>query len=164
MSELPPDRTSKLSRTSRNVLKEGRSSSALRFAWPAPPYWEFVEADGKPQAEDCLLSFKDGEKATGALLDFSPDSETLKFRQAKTRNSVTIAFADLQGAHLLRPVKLLRQSVSLEAQQVFAASDRQSFSVQLASGSTLEGETVGHVHALCGLFLYLPEPDRKSVV
>ena len=165
MSELPPDRTSKLSRTHRNLLRDGRpgSTSALRFAWPAPPYWEFVDAEDNAQPEECLLSFKDGEKATGALLDFSPDSETLKFRQAKARSAVTIAFADLQGAHLLRPVKLRRQSVSLEAEQVFAASDRQSFAVQLASGATLEGETVGHVHALCGLFLYLPEADGSVI-
>ena len=143
------------------MLRDGRpgSTSALPFAWPAPPYWEFVDPEDKTQSEDCLLSFKDGEKATGALLDFSPDTETLKFRQTKARNAVTIAFADLQGAHLLRPVKLRRQSVSLEAGQIFGASDRQSFSVQLASGATLEGETVGHVHALCGLFLYLPEAD-----
>ena len=159
-----PDRTSKLSRTHRGLFATGRSTTALRFPWPAPPYWEFAEDPGeRPQNEECLLSFKDGEKATGLLLDFVPDAETLKFRQAKARGTVTIAFADLQGVHLLRPVKMQRQTVSLGGEQVFDASDRQSFNVQLASGSNLEGETVGHVHALCGLFLYLPEPDGTVI-
>ncbi|MGQ0546951.1 MAG: GspE/PulE family protein [Betaproteobacteria bacterium] len=158
-----PDRTTKLSRTHRGLFGPGRQSSALRFAWPAPPYWEFAADPERPQTEECLLSFKDGEKATGTLLDFLPDAETLKFRQAKARGSVTVAFADLQGVHLLRPVKMHRQLVSLDATQMFDASDRQPFSVQLASGANLEGETVGHVHALCGLFLYLPEADGTAI-
>ena len=163
MSDLPPDRTSKLSRTHRGLFPSGRAT-AQRFPWPAPPYWEYTEeAAERPPAEECLLSFKDGEKATGLLLDFLPDAETLKFRQAKARGSVTVSFADLQGVHLLRPVKMHRQLVSLDAAQMFDASDRQSFSVQLASGASLEGETVGHVHALCGLFLYLPEADGSVI-
>ena len=163
MSELPPDRTTKLSRTQRNVFATARGGTALRFAWPAPPYWEFEEAAERPAAEECLLSFLDGEKASGALLDFVPDVEALKFRPSKGRGQLTAAFADLQGVHLLRPVRLRRQTVSLAAEQVFEASDRQPFSIQLASGATLEGETVGHVHALCGLFLYLPEPDGSVI-
>ena len=163
MSDLPPDRTSKLSRTHRGLFASGRAA-AQRFPWPAPPYWEYTEeAAERPPAEECLLSFKDGEKATGLLLDFLPDAETLKFRQAKARGSVTVSFADLQGVHLLRPVRMHRQLVSLDATQMFDASDRQSFSVQLASGASLEGETVGHVHALCGLFLYLPEADGSVI-
>ena len=163
MSDLPPDRTTKLSRTHQGLFATGRAP-AQRFPWPAPPYWEFAEDPAeRPQHEECLLSFKDGEKATGALLELLPDAETLKFRQAKGRGAVTVAFADLQGVHLLRPVKMHRQLVSLEATEIFAPSDRQSFSVELASGATLEGETVGHVHALCGLFLYLPEADGTVI-
>ena len=158
MSDQPPDRTSKLSRTQREAFAARRTPTALRFSWPAPPYWEFADSGDRPDAEQCLLLFKDGEKAGGLLLDFQPDAELLKFQQAKSRGAVTIAFAALHGVHLLRPVTLRRQTVSLAGEQVFAASDRQSFSVQFASGTSLEGETVGHVHALCGLFLYLPEP------
>jgi len=165
LSELPPDRTTRLTRTQRmSAYAAARSAAEPRFPWPAPPYWEFAEAAReRPPSEECLLVFKDAEKATGLLLDFVPDAETLKFRQAKARGAVTIAFADLQGVHLLRPVKMQRQAVSLGGEPVFAASDRQPFSVQLASGANLEGETVGHVHALCGLFLYLPEPDGTVI-
>jgi type II secretory ATPase GspE/PulE/Tfp pilus assembly ATPase PilB-like protein len=163
VSDLPPDRTSRLSRTQGGLFASSRAG-APRFPWPAPPYWEFAEKPSeRPPAEECLLSFKDGEKASGLLLDFLPDAETLKFRQAKARGSVTVSFADLQGVHLLRPVKMHRQLVSLDATQMFDASDRQSFSVQLASGASFEGETVGHVHALCGLFLYLPEADASVI-
>jgi type II secretory ATPase GspE/PulE/Tfp pilus assembly ATPase PilB-like protein len=163
LSDLPPDRTTKLSRTHRGLFATGRAP-APRFPWPAPPYWEFAEEPAeRPQNEECLLSFKDGEKATGALLEFLPEAETLKFGQAKGRGTVTVSFADLQGVHLLRPVKMHRQLVSLETAEVFAPPDRQSFSVELASGATLEGDTVGHVHALCGLFLYLPEADGTVI-
>jgi type II secretory ATPase GspE/PulE/Tfp pilus assembly ATPase PilB-like protein len=159
-----PDRTTKLSRTHRGLFEKARAEQALRFPWPAPPYWEFGD-DGPEgtQTEECLLSFKDGEKVTGLLLDFQPDAETLKFRQPKARGAVTVAFADLQGVHLLRPVKMHRQRVSIDAAQVFTPSDRQPFSVQLASGANFEGETVGHVHALCGLFLYLPDGEGTVI-
>ena len=163
MSDLPPDRTTRLSRTQRNVLVESRAVAPLRFSWPAPPYWELAEPGERPAAEECLLSFLDGEKATGTLIDFVPDVEALKFRPATARSNLTVAFSDLQGVHLLRPVRLRRQAVSFAAEQIFEASDRQPFSVQLASGLSLEGETVGHVDALCGLFLYLPEPDGSVI-
>ena len=165
MSDAPPDRTTRLSRTNRNVLASAPAPASARrglFVWPAPPYYEFDDA--ADAAEECLLLFKDGEKATGELLDFQPDAEALKFQQAKARTPVSIAFSALVGVHLLRPVSLKRQTTGLEPQgEVFAASERQPFSVQVASGSHLEGETVGHVRALCGLFLFLPDTGDKVI-
>ena len=101
MSDLPPDRTTRLSRTQRNVLVEKRAGAPRRFSWPAPPYWEFAEPGERPAAEECLLSFLDGEKATGTLVDFVPDVEALKFRPSTAHNNLTVAFSDLQGVHLL---------------------------------------------------------------
>jgi type II secretory ATPase GspE/PulE/Tfp pilus assembly ATPase PilB-like protein len=155
-----PDTTARISRA--QVAAQAAADAQL-FTWPAPPYYEFNE----PQlaAEDCLLVFRDGGKAIGALLDFLPDEEMIKFRGG-AGEGVSIAFSSLLGVQLIRPVSLRRQAVQVQLDdtaELFAASERQPFSLQLVNGKTFKGETVGCVHALCGLFLYQPEQDGSVV-
>jgi len=152
-----PDRTSRLSRTQRNAL--ARSRAAPKFLWPAPPYYDF--ADELPAAgEGCVLAFADGAKASGLLQSFVPEFEVLKFLAENARQPVTVAFSALRSVRLSRPIAVRRQSVP-EDGAVFAPSDRQPFTAELAEGGALHGETVGHVHALCGMFLFLPQADGK---
>jgi type II secretory ATPase GspE/PulE/Tfp pilus assembly ATPase PilB-like protein len=161
VSELPPDRTSKLARA--QAAARARAAQTAKFTWPAPPYYEFT-GEAPQGGEECLLTFTNGEKASGVLQGFMPDTEVLKFHAAKAKSAETIAFSALLGVHLLDPVAVRRQSVpSGGAEQVFSPSDRQPFFVQLVSGSAMEGETLGHVHALCGLFLFLPQADGKVI-
>jgi type II secretory ATPase GspE/PulE/Tfp pilus assembly ATPase PilB-like protein len=47
-------------------------------------------------------------------------------------------------------------------QRVFAPSDCQPFAVGMVDGKRLQGETVGYIEALCGLFLFMP--DREGFV
>ncbi|HEX7054221.1 MAG TPA: GspE/PulE family protein [Burkholderiales bacterium] len=153
-----PDRTDQLSRTQRSTLSRGRSSPT-KFVWPSPPYYDF--ADEVPAAgEPCVLTFADGEKASGLLQSFMPEFEVLKFHPEKARQPVTVAFSALRAVRLLRPMAVHRQTLPSDS-AVFEPSDRQPFSVELAHGGLFEGETVGHVHALCGLFLFPPEPDGR---
>jgi type II secretory ATPase GspE/PulE/Tfp pilus assembly ATPase PilB-like protein len=152
-----PDRTSRLSRTHRNAL--GRSKAAVKFLWPAPPYYDFAD-DLPAGGEACLLTFADGEKATGLLQSFVPEFEVLKFHPEKSRQAVTVAFSALRSVRLLRSVSVHRQTLPADA-AMFAPSDRQPFTVRLPDNAVLEGETVGHVQALCGLFLFLPEPGGR---
>jgi type II secretory ATPase GspE/PulE/Tfp pilus assembly ATPase PilB-like protein len=143
---------------------EGAAGSPY-FVWPAPPYYEF--ADKQPRrGEECLLVFNDGAKAKGALLDFLPDEGVAKFQQGKEAAPVSIAFSGILGLHLLRPLALKRPTLpigQLPDEEIFAASDRQPFSVQLVNGKLFKGETVGYVHALCGLFLFQPDQDGAVI-
>jgi type II secretory ATPase GspE/PulE/Tfp pilus assembly ATPase PilB-like protein len=135
-----------------------KPARAQRFVWPAPPYYEFV--DPPTQTDECLLVFGDGTKASGTLIDFLPDPRLLRFRSRDAAQEVNIAFSSLLGAHLLRPVKLKRQPVRIDdTADLYLPSEHQPFSVELANGSTLQGETVGSVHALCGLFLFPADPN-----
>jgi type II secretory ATPase GspE/PulE/Tfp pilus assembly ATPase PilB-like protein len=153
------DRNNKLSRTHRNALAGTRPPTSARFLWPAPPYYDF--ADEPPSAgEPCLLTFSDGEKATGVLQTFTPEFEVLKFHPEKAKSAVTIAFSALLSLRLLRPVEVRRQSLPAD-DAMFAASERQPFRVRLANNASLEGHTVGHVQALCGVFFYLPDGEGR---
>jgi type II secretory ATPase GspE/PulE/Tfp pilus assembly ATPase PilB-like protein len=150
-----PDRTTKITRIQRDAVARARG----KFVWPAPPYYDFVD-EIAPGGEECLLTFADGEKATGLLQNFVPEHEVLKFHPDKAKSPLTIAFSGLLTVQLMRAIGLHRQAVPA-SDAVFAPSDRQPFLVQLSSGKALQGETVGHVRALCGLFLFLPEGDGK---
>ena len=156
---LPVDRTAKLSL--REAMAHGQPAQPSNFVWPAPPYHEFAEK--LPSGgEKCLLTFVDGKRTTGLLQSFLPEFEVLKFLAKNSRIPETIGFSALLGVNLLEPVALRRQSIPGEAAgAVFAPSERQPFVVQLVSGDTMEGETIGHVRALCGLFVYLPEAKGK---
>ena len=156
MSELPADRTAKVSL--REAMARARAARATTFVWPAPPYYDF--SDPAAHSDECMLVFRDGNKAAGRLLDFLPDEQQLKFRSREATESVTIAFSSLLRVQLLKPVALRRQPVRIDdTEELFAPSERQPFALELADGKTFLGETVGSVHALCGLFLFPPEHD-----
>jgi len=160
VSEASPDRTGKITRAQRDAVARGRSAQGPKFVWPAPPYYDFAgEIKG---AEPCVLAFSDGEKAQGVLQSFVPEYEVLKFLPEKAKSALTIAFSALLSVKLTNAAGLSRQRVP-ESGAVYSPSDRQPFLVQLVNGTTLEGETVGHVDALCGLFLFLPEADDKVI-
>jgi hypothetical protein len=151
------DPTSRVARALREV-----DARQPKFVWPAPPYFEY---DGEPRAqgEPCLLTFTDGDKAAGLLQNFLPEHEILKFQPEGGKNAQTIAFSSFVTLQLLDPVRLEVHTLP-GASALHTPSERQPFSVTLTDSSLLEGETMGHVEALCGLFLFVPQPGNRGVL
>jgi type II secretory ATPase GspE/PulE/Tfp pilus assembly ATPase PilB-like protein len=157
MSADPPDTTARMLRA---LMKPGAASgAAAQFVWPAPPYHEFVEGVGHRTADErCVLFFKDGTKRAGTLLAFNSDAALLEFRPQEEAARIGADFADLLAVQLTRPVPVRRQLFSVGAAESASDGDgRQPFSIKMRSGKTFRGETLGHVQALCGVFLFLPE-------
>ncbi len=155
-----PDTITRMMRE--QIEANARTSRAPRFTWPAPPYFEYVEP--AKHNYECMLVFRDGGKATGTLVDFLPDDAQLKFR-SRDADLVSIAFSSLLVMQLLRPVVLRRQPVRIDdTEELYPPSERQPFALGLINGKTSLGETVGSLHALCGLFLFPPEQEENTVV
>jgi type II secretory ATPase GspE/PulE/Tfp pilus assembly ATPase PilB-like protein len=152
------DRTTKLAR----ALREVDAQSHAKFIWPAPPYYEY-QGGPAPEGEPCLLTFTDGGRATGLLQNFLPEHEILKFHPENGKSAVTIAFSGLLTLQLLDAVRLEVHTLP-DGVGMSAPSERQPFSVVLADGSLFDGETVGHVQALCGLFLFVAQSGGRGVV
>jgi len=151
-----PDTTANMARN--QLAAQAKAASAQRFLWPAPPYYEF--SDPSKHSAECMLVFRDGVKASGTMLDFRPDEAQLKFRSHDAAGDIDVAFSSLLRVQLLKPVALRRQPVPIDdTDALFAPSERQPFAIGLANGKTFLGETVGSVHALCGLFLFPPEQE-----
>jgi len=142
-----------------------KAAAAEKFCWPSPPYLEFIDEDSGTGPEDCLLVFKDGTKTTGELTSFLPEQTLLNFVPSGANAAISVTFSLLISLQLLRSRRVARQGISMPIaqEQLFMPAKRQSFSIDLADGATLQGETMGVVNALCGLFLYLPA-DQGSVM
>jgi hypothetical protein len=125
------------------------------FSWPSPPYMEFIEEAGRQDPETCVLVFKDDTRATGILVEFLPDQELLKFQPSGATASISVAFSLLISLQLLLPMRLRRQGLPPEIVQadLIAPLERQPFSIDLVNGTKLQGETMGVVNAMCGIFL-----------
>jgi type II secretory ATPase GspE/PulE/Tfp pilus assembly ATPase PilB-like protein len=148
-----PDRTTKIVRKERTAEEVARDLPPFR--WPAPPHYEYVEATPH-EGEPCVLTFTDGRKSPGLLENFLPEHEILKFQAARASGPVTIAFSDLLSLQLLNDAQLEVHTLP-DGAGLDAPSERQPFFVVLRDGNRLEGDTVGHVQALCGTFLFIPQ-------
>ena len=156
MKRKSADTTAQMSRSQ----VAAAAAKARAAGWPAPPYYEFIDPAAAADGADCLLIFRDGGKASGMLVAFLPDTLQLRFRGADSADTVSIAFSSLFGVQLRRPVEIRRQAVRMDdTAELFAASERQPFAMRLVNGNSFQGETVGCVHALCGLFLFPPDRD-----
>ena len=142
-------------------LAANKAETEDLFHWPAPSYFEFVRTGNRQGPEECLIIFKDGTKATGRLVDFRPDEALLKFQPTDANAGISVEFSSLLGLRLLELLRLKREPhlLGLAEEEMFPPSERQPFSVDLVNGKKLQGETMGFVNALCGLFLYLPEEN-----
>jgi len=135
--------------------------------WPAPPYFEFVREKDDTGWTDCVLSFRDGTKASGQLRSFTADVEQLTFRPNGRNEPVTIPFSVLLKLQLPRPLVLRRETLPASATaaetEELRRSERYSFRLELVNGEVFLGVTLGYVSALCGLFLYFPDANGDVV-
>jgi type II secretory ATPase GspE/PulE/Tfp pilus assembly ATPase PilB-like protein len=150
-------------RMSRSEVAEAQAKArAAAFVWPAPPYYEFSDPAAAADGADCLLMFRDGAKTSGVLLSFMPEGQVLRFRAADAADSISVAFSSLFGVQLRRPVEIRRPALRPDdTAQLYSPAERQPFAMRLINGNAFRGETVGSVHALCGVFLFPPERDGK---
>ena len=128
------------------------------FKWPTPPYWEYLRDQPPDVRERCLVVLADGRKLQGSLLRFSPDAGLIELRVKDRPDEPSPAFADLVQIRLLRPQRLTRQELppELGEEDIFPASELQTFSIDLQGGDNFSGETRGFVSAQSGLFLFVP--------
>ena len=140
-----------------------RTSAAKEIPWPAPPYFEFVHGKDASGWSDCVLTFRDGTKASGRLHGFEADTAQLTFEPHGGNGAVSIPFSILLKLYFPQPLGLRRETLPAAATaaetEALRRSERYSFRIELVNGELFLGVTLGYVSALCGLFLYFPEAN-----
>ena len=89
-----------------------------------------------------------GQKLQGALLRFDPDAGQFELGNPTVPPRV-LRFSDVLQLRMLRPLELRRQELppDISEEEVFPASEQQTFSVEMGTGEPLRGETRGFVDA-----------------
>jgi type II secretory ATPase GspE/PulE/Tfp pilus assembly ATPase PilB-like protein len=136
------------------------------FEWPKPDYFNYGPAPtAKPGNETCLIYMRNGKKALGDLIRFSPKESSIVFTPTREESSQIIALEQIKSMRLVQPL-VLELALSLleeRAQEVFPPSESQDFSVEFFDKEILIGKTVGYVNAGNGLYLFLPADDDKII-
>ena len=127
--------------------------------WPAPP--QFTTP---PDADNnALVTFADGKRVLGVLLQLAPDRQTLVFLPNNADTNVNIPMDRIRTIRLVTPLRLRKQELSLEGKEVFPASEKQTFTVEFNDHEVMTGETIGFVSRKEGLYLFLLNEGGKVV-
>ena len=140
-----------------NSMTTVKAASAEEFQWPPPPYFEFVREEDRCGLGECMLVFRDSAMVTGRLRSFVPDDLLLTFQADGAKEVIRIEFSALLKLQLVQPVGLRPEKLppGLAKTEESQRSERQPFRLELVTGEKFEGVTLGHLRALCGLFLFL---------
>ncbi len=149
----------------KSAQPRSRERQAPEFPWPAPPYFEFARDKENERWGECEIVFRDGSNAKGQLRSFLADAALLVFKPEAGGEPLSIAFSAILKLHLLQPLALRRETLPHAASaadtESLRNSERYTFRIELVNGEKFLGVTIGHVSALCGLFLFLPEPHGE---
>jgi hypothetical protein len=134
---------------------------AAVFQWPTPP--QFTTPPGVDNS--ALLVFMDGKRVLGVLVQLLPEQGTLVFLPNHADANATISLSTIRTIRLVTPLRLRKQELRLEGQgqDVFPASDKQTFTVEFNDDDTLMGETIGFVARKEGLYLFVLNEGGKVV-
>jgi len=133
--------------------------------WPTPDYFNTGPTSVTTGQETCLIYLRNGKKVLGELIRFSPEESSIVFMPTREDSSQVISLDEIKHMRLVQPLVLQPALTSLEerAQEVFPPSEHQDFSVEFYDKETMVGETVGHVNAINGLYLFLLADDDKII-
>ncbi len=147
------------------VPAQNAESARATREWPLPPMLEQLTQEAAGARVECRLLLAHGGRMAGELTRFEPGAGRLSVR-AEGDNAESVLELDLlRSVALPVPVAMRPREVPLTERgaAVFPPSERQVFFVEFTDGEHLTGETMGHVLASCGLFLYEPVPEGGVV-
>jgi type II secretory ATPase GspE/PulE/Tfp pilus assembly ATPase PilB-like protein len=133
------------------------------FCWPVPPFADYPEATPQMRPEPCeVIGLNDGRQA-GRLIFFVPDQSVVHLQLPPARTTMALRFTQFKTLALVTPLQPLARRAGDAARLMLGAPLRSRYRVQLREVGELTGETIGHVEALHGLFLFQPLDDAGAV-
>lgn len=138
------------------------------FAWPTPPLAAYAPPVCQIDPEPCEYEPRQGEPRQAVLLSLDPVEGLLRLQLPAERHVTVLRLAQIRRLTLTRPLWPLvsapqRRVPGDEAgepvdalQQVLKHWPSVPYQLQLSSGESIQGQTVGHVELDWGLFLFPP--------
>ncbi len=146
----------------------GRAAASTKapyppFCWPVPPFADYPDATPQVRPEPCeIVGLNDGRQA-GRLIFFVPDQAVVHLQLPPARTTMALRFSHFKTLALLTPLQPLAARDGDAARRLLGAPLRSHYRVRLREAGELSGETIGHVEAPHGLFLFPPVDDGGAV-
>jgi hypothetical protein len=110
-----------------------------------------------------VVRFRDGRLVRGYIEDFSANAESLKFRESRKKQSVSLSFDDLKAIFF---VKTFRGDKDYREKKIYGISERKGkrIFVRFKDGESLIGFTEGDTPWRKGFFLDSSDKKTKGFI
>jgi type II secretory ATPase GspE/PulE/Tfp pilus assembly ATPase PilB-like protein len=126
------------------------------FCWPTPPYASYPLAAPQTDPLPCEIVGRNGKKTTGRLTFFVPEEGVAHVQLPPARTTLPLRFDQFQSLALTTPLHPVPMALNDPHAVLLGHRAHSIWSLHLAGGAEIEGETIGHVENEFGLFLFLP--------
>jgi type II secretory ATPase GspE/PulE/Tfp pilus assembly ATPase PilB-like protein len=124
--------------------------------WPAPPFFELIDPIAPQHRIECAVELANGQMLHEELVEFDPDDGHIGLQWAKPENIKRIEFDKFNSISL--PLLCTYAPVGAALEAIGAAglfADHvKPFTIKLAGGGRMRGNTLGFVKDKAGLFLF----------
>ena len=135
------------------------------WSWPHPPFAQghlMTPLDGGLQA--CRIETRTGTPVEGHLVHFDLDAGTLRFCLSGGGDALAMPFSVFRRLTLTVPWPLAGRGSSDPVIRAPVAVQERRYDISLFGGGQLSGQTLGHVQAPAGIFLFAPLDDGAAVL
>ena len=133
------------------------------FRWPTPPYASYPPASEQNEPLPCEIEGLNGRTLQGRLIFFVPEEVVAHVQVPPARTTMPLRFAQFRSLALTTALAPLPARASDPHAPILDSRPRTSFRLQFKSGPEWSGETIGHVEAPFGVFLFVPLDDSDRV-
>jgi type II secretory ATPase GspE/PulE/Tfp pilus assembly ATPase PilB-like protein len=127
------------------------------FKWPTPPFASYPAPSEQTETLPCQIVTGAALKVSSVRLTFFvPETSVAHLQMPSARTTVPLRFDQLQALILTTPLLPLPLPLSDPHADLLRHRESSPYKVHLVDGGVFEGQTVGHVEADFGLFLFPP--------
>ncbi|HEX5804894.1 MAG TPA: ATPase, T2SS/T4P/T4SS family [Macromonas sp.] len=137
--------------------------SSLNTLWPTPPYASYVDP-GQPELT-CEVEGTNGQVRSCMLTGIYPAERLAYVKVPPSQANMPLRFSMFRRITVKEPLVPMTSpgAAGTPLSQLADYRTRIQYRLLLTDGSTLEGQTIGHVELGQGLFLFLPLDAQDSV-
>ncbi|HWK84334.1 MAG TPA: ATPase, T2SS/T4P/T4SS family [Caldimonas sp.] len=134
------------------------------FMWPTPPFASYPAPSEQTETLPCQIVTGAALKVSSVRLTFFvPETSVAHLQMPSARTTVPLRFDQLQALILTTPLLPLPLPLSDPHADLLRHRESSPYKVHLVDGGVFEGQTIGHVEADFGLFLFPPCDSDGSV-
>jgi len=133
------------------------------FPWPRPPFHIYGDEPVGAQVQACEIEGLKGAIRRCFLFGIADQQKTLLIQIVLTKTPFPLAFSQFRKLTLKQALKPKNGPDGEPFSDVIGERYYTEYQIQLKSGETLSGRTVGYVETAFGLFLFTPLTNQGTV-